>query len=153
MGQYRKAGFCRRIKTRKTSPARRLVRVMTATLIAAGVPFNLAIAADVSGTTQTPQRKTYDIPAGPLEATLNRFGREAGILLSFPSAITANRQSAGLRGEYDVPQAFGQILHGTGVASVQQANGGYTLVEVIDPGKVAARAVLQQPVIAGYGVV
>ncbi|SAL68043.1 TonB-dependent siderophore receptor [Caballeronia udeis] len=132
MGQYRKAGFCRRIKTKKAGPARRrLVRVMTATLIAAGVPFNPAMAADVGGATQTPQRRTYDIPPGPLETTLNRFGREAGILLSFPSAITANRQSAGLRGEYDVPQAFAQILHGTGITSVQQANGGYTLVEVV----------------------
>ncbi len=93
------------------------------------MPFGAACAADVPAATQTPSRKTYDIPAGPLEATLNRFGRETGLLLSFPAALTAGRHSGGLRGDYEVSQAFTQILQGTGLAAVRQANGSYTLVE------------------------
>jgi hypothetical protein len=37
----------------------------------------------------------YAIPAGPLEATLNRLGREAGLLIAFGSAATEGVRSGG----------------------------------------------------------
>ena len=60
----------------------------------------IAHAADAApGTPATfAARKTYDIPAGSLEAALNRFGREAGILLSFPTELTSGLQTKGLQG-------------------------------------------------------
>lgn len=78
-------------------------------------------------------RKTYDIPAGPLEATLNRFGREAGILLSYPSDLTAGLQSSGLVGTHSVAEAWPLLLKGTGLAAEERAGGGWSLVKRPEP--------------------
>ena len=83
-----------------------------------------ALAADLA-----PARTAWAIPAGPLEGALNRFGREAGILLSFPSAATAGLQSPGLNGTYGVADGLAALLQGSGLAAVAQANGGYVLVK------------------------
>ncbi|VVE89095.1 TonB-dependent siderophore receptor [Pandoraea bronchicola] len=76
--------------------------------------------------------RTYDIPAGALDTVLTRFGREAGILLTYAPALTAGRQSSGVQGRFDVPGAFGQLLAGTGLSASPQA-GGYTLVPLGAP--------------------
>jgi iron complex outermembrane recepter protein len=138
MGQYRKTGAATR--ARRASRAALCVRptatfarhIATAALISTGLPFNAALAAEPSANAraanESPARQSYDIPAGPLEGALNRFGRETGLLLSFPAALTAGRVSEGLHGDYAVPQAFERLLRGTGLGAVQQPNGGYTLV-------------------------
>lgn len=92
----------------------------------------VATAADAPASQPSPAR-AYDIPAGPLEGALNRFGREAGILLSFPPEIAAGLQSKGLRGQYGVPEALGALLQGTGLAAVAQGYGGYALVRRVEP--------------------
>src|SRR5262245_59894182 len=43
-------------------------------------------------------RKFYRIEAGALDAVLNRFGREAGILISFRPELTAGLRSPGVEG-------------------------------------------------------
>ena len=86
-------------------------------------------AADATQSTQSITRKTFDVAAGSLESALNQFGQQARIMLSYPSALTANRHSAGLRGEYDTQRGLTQLLRGTGVSAVEQTNGSYTLVE------------------------
>lgn len=63
-------------------------------------------------------RKTYDIPAGALEAALNRFGREAGILLSFPTELTNGLKTKGLQGSYNVQEALPLLLYGTDLIAV-----------------------------------
>ncbi|SIT47265.1 Iron complex outer membrane receptor protein [Paraburkholderia ribeironis] len=136
MGQYRKTGAGRGVL--RGRPAGHFARhIATAALISTGLPFNTALAAEPSAATRTaaeaPARKRYDIAAGPLEGVLNSFGREAGLLLSFPPALTAGRSSAGLHGEYDVQQALDHLLLGSGLAAQQQSNGGYTLVEQTTP--------------------
>ncbi|NHZ33445.1 TonB-dependent siderophore receptor [Massilia rubra] len=93
-------------------------------LVATAALPGAALAADAA-----PARQAYAIPAGPLEGALNRFGREAGILLSFPSATTAGLYSPGLNGSYAVADGLAQLLHGSGLAAVAQANGGYVLVK------------------------
>jgi iron complex outermembrane recepter protein len=57
----------------------------------------------------------YDIPADTLENALNRFGREAGILLSFPTELTAGLRSNGLRGSYTVQGGLDSLLAGSGL--------------------------------------
>lgn len=86
----------------------------------------LAQAAPAGAAAEAP-RKSYDIPAGPLEAALNRFGREAGILLSFTPEQTGGRHSGGLRGSYGTAAGLAALLQGTGLAAVAQPNGGYAL--------------------------
>lgn len=71
--------------------------------------------------------RAYDIPAGSLDTVLTRFGREAGILLTYAPALTEGRRSPGVQGRFDVPGAFGQLLAGTGLSALPQG-AGYTLV-------------------------
>ncbi|ATQ76834.1 hypothetical protein CR152_21650 [Massilia violaceinigra] len=93
-------------------------------LVAASILPGAALAAEGASA-----RKAYAIPAGPLEGALNRFGREAGILLSFPTASTAGLHSQGLNGSYGVPDGLAQLLQGSGLGAVAQANGGYVLAK------------------------
>jgi iron complex outermembrane receptor protein len=74
-----------------------------------------------------PAAKTYHIPAGPLTAALNRFGSEAGLLLSFSTGMTDGLRSPGLDGDHTVPEALAALLAGTGLQAQPLANGGYTL--------------------------
>lgn len=101
--------------------------------ISAPVLALMPLAAQAADAMPATAQKTYDIPAGPLEATLNRFGREAGILLSFPTDITAGLHSKGLRGSYSVAHAFPLLLQGTGLIAVAQTNGSYALVKRAEP--------------------
>ncbi|AOK31773.1 MULTISPECIES: TonB-dependent siderophore receptor [Burkholderia] len=80
--------------------------------------------------------RVYDIPAGPLEAALNRFGSEAGILLSFPGELVSGLHSPGLRGRVNTWSAFDRLLTGTGLVAVKQPGGGYTLEKL--PGAAAS---------------
>ena len=80
-------------------------------------------------------RTADNIPAGPLEGALNRYGREAGILLSYPTELTAGRHSQGLTGTHSVQEALPLLLAGTGLAAVAQPGGGWTLVKQDEPNK------------------
>ncbi|RFC37344.1 MAG: Fe(3+) dicitrate transport protein [Candidatus Nitrotoga sp. LAW] len=77
----------------------------------------------------------YNIPAGPLEGALNRYGREAGILLSYPTELTAGRHSQGLTGTHSVQEALPLLLADTGLTAVAQPGGGWTLVRQDEPSK------------------
>lgn len=73
------------------------------------------------------QARIYSIPPGSLEDTLNRFGREAGILLSFIPENTANQRSPGLQGSYSVEAGLASLLAGSGLQATRQSNGSYVL--------------------------
>ncbi|WP_431018805.1 TonB-dependent siderophore receptor [Burkholderia cepacia] len=82
---------------------------------------------DAAPAAQRAARRAFDIPAGPLEAALNRFGRDAGILLAFPAELTAGLTSGGVQGRFDVDGALDRLLAGTGLVALRQPGGGYTL--------------------------
>ncbi|MBO4123121.1 TonB-dependent receptor [Cupriavidus gilardii] len=71
--------------------------------------------------------RSYDIPAGTLEDALSRFGREAGIMLSFKPELTAGRTSGGLKGSYTVRRGLDTLLANSGLAAVEQSNGTYVV--------------------------
>lgn len=119
-------------QTYRNSPRLRRSVIAIGQALAAGLLLaaGSAYAAEAApASTQAAVRKAYDIPAGALEGALNRFGRESGILLSFPAALTAGLQSEGLRGSYSVQEALPLLLRGTGLAAVSQSNGSVTLVK------------------------
>lgn len=93
--------------------------------LAVALPWSPAAQAQESVTANA--GKTYDIPAGSLESALKRFGREAGILLTFPSEIVDGKSSPGLRGHYTTASALQALLRQTGLEAVPQAGGGYLL--------------------------
>lgn len=77
--------------------------------------------------------RNYSIPAGSLEGALTRFGREAGILLSFGSETTAGQRSAGLQGRHTVQSGLDTLLAGSGWRAVRQPNGSYLLARAEAP--------------------
>jgi iron complex outermembrane recepter protein len=89
----------------------------------------------------------YDIPAGPLQTVLNRFGRDAGILLAFTPGQTAHGQSAGLHGHYGVADGLRTILQGSQLAPAPQPDGSYLLVHSVAPATSTADADMALPTV------
>lgn len=85
-------------------------------------------------------RKTYAIPPGPLPDTLNRFGREADLLLSFPPALVEGLHSPGVSGNLSVSEAWPPLLRGTGLVAMEQPGGGWTLAKRTEPAAVGSPA-------------
>jgi iron complex outermembrane receptor protein/outer membrane receptor for ferric coprogen and ferric-rhodotorulic acid len=77
--------------------------------------------------------RVYDIAPGPLMTSLNRFAREAGVVLSFDAALTQGRQSSGLHGRFNIEQGFAQLLAGSGLQA-QRVGNDYVLVSQVDAG-------------------
>lgn len=86
----------------------------------------LAISLPAGAAEQQESRRQFAIPAGPLEPALNRFGEQAGVLLSFSPDLTASRTTHGLQGSYSTSEALAALLDGTGLRAVA-GDGGYTL--------------------------
>lgn len=70
---------------------------------------------------------SYDLPAGALDATLTGIARRAGRTLFIDPALVGGRQSAPVRGQLSVEQAFAQALAGSGLEVVSGAEGSYML--------------------------
>jgi len=132
-------------RSQHRAPRRRLFRIFTRSALACaighgalgGVTFMAVVAVSSFAMAQTAaaqgtatQLRSYSIPAGTLEDALNRFGREAGILLSFTSETTVGLRSNGLQGSYSVQGGLDVLLAGSGLRAIQQANGSYLLVTV-----------------------
>lgn len=60
-------------------------------------------------------RRSYQVPAGSLGATLTRFAGLAGVNLSVDPALVSGRDSAGLSGEFGVEEGFARLLRGSGL--------------------------------------
>lgn len=81
---------------------------------------------------QAGQARQYSIPAGSLNAVLNRFAEEAGVLLGAPGNLTSGKSSAGLNGRYGVQAGFAAVLARTGLEAFQQGDGSYGLRTAYD---------------------
>ncbi|MBU9480901.1 TonB-dependent siderophore receptor [Burkholderia multivorans] len=120
--------------TRRTivpaAPNRVVHRLAGAVLLSALLPLPALADADTDAAATAPRtsRRAFDVPAGPLEATLNRFGRDAGLLIAFPPELTAGLTSGGVHGRFDVDDALARVLAGTGLVALRQSGGGYTLM-------------------------
>lgn len=83
--------------------------------------------AQTAGAPAAAQAKAFNIPAGPLAASLNRFAEEAGVLLTASGDLTQGKTSPGLKGSHSVPAGFAALLAGTGLEAFRQANGSFGL--------------------------
>ncbi|TBV15008.1 TonB-dependent siderophore receptor [Stutzerimonas kirkiae] len=101
------------------------------------------------------QQQDFNIQAGALGDALNRFGQQAGILLSYPASLTDGRRSPGLQGQYGVDEGLARLLSGTGLQAVRQANGGYALALVealsLEATQISSRALSGRAVTEGTG--
>jgi outer membrane receptor for ferric coprogen and ferric-rhodotorulic acid len=95
-----------------SKPRRRLLSSapLTLTLLATTLlNTHLALADTVNVATQA-----YDIPAGPLGATLNQFAQQAGVAIVFQSQNLQGLNGPGLKGTYSVDAGFDRLLQGSG---------------------------------------
>lgn len=79
------------------------------------------------GTAAAAQSQPYAIPAGSLDSVLSRFLLQSGALLAVNPELTQNLHSHGVQGTLSVAAALAQLLAGTGLEAVPDANGGYVL--------------------------
>lgn len=70
---------------------------------------------------------SFNIPAGPLNAALDRFARAAGVNLSYDAASVQGVSTRGLNGSFSVQQGLVSLLAGTGFEAVPQPTGGFAL--------------------------
>ena len=86
-------------------------------------------AAAITTATQatTPATRHYNLPAGPLGASLAAFAGQAGLLLSFDPALTQGRQAPALQGRHSPQSGLTALLAGSGLQAEQQADGSFTL--------------------------
>jgi outer membrane receptor for ferric coprogen and ferric-rhodotorulic acid len=70
-----------------------------------------------------PSVQTYDIPAGSLSSTLNRFAQQAGVALVFQPEQLKGIESRGLQGSFGIQAAFDKLLRGSGYTVLAGPNG------------------------------
>jgi len=71
--------------------------------------------------------RDYDIQAGRLDAALSQYASEAGLTLVIDGRLTEGKTCAGLDGDYRVRDGLRELLAGSGLEAVRQANGSYRL--------------------------
>lgn len=112
---------------RPDRPFKPAIRSALLSLILIAVACPLAIAGEPAQL-DTLALRAYDIPAGPLGATLSSFAVDAGIALSFQPALTDGLSSPALIGRYSTQEAVNRLLAGSGLDMVRRSDGSYTLV-------------------------
>ncbi|WP_434597432.1 TonB-dependent receptor [Pseudomonas sp. R4-83] len=112
---------------RPDRPFNPAIRSALLSLVLIAVACPLALAGEPAQL-DTLALRAYDIPAGPLGATLSSFAVDAGIALSFQPALTDGLSSPALIGRYSTQEAVNRLLAGSGLDMVRRSDGSYTLV-------------------------
>lgn len=120
------------VRTRERQ-SHRVIRRKLLTSVVGRIVFGGAVAVPAATVpfaayAQAASARTYAIPAGTLEDNLSRFGRDAGIMLSFKPEIATGKQSSGLNGSYSARGGLDALLAGSGLTVVEQSNGSYQVV-------------------------
>ncbi|UVL68774.1 TonB-dependent siderophore receptor [Pseudomonas sp. B21-031] len=80
---------------------------------------------------QTRVEAAFDIPAGPLGAALTQFAEAAGVTVSFEPSYVQSLKSPGLHGRYSAEAGLRQLLAGSQLQVLRQANGSYSLLPMV----------------------
>ncbi|MGH8465537.1 MAG: STN domain-containing protein, partial [Pseudomonas sp.] len=97
-----------------------LAQSLRAVLFGAGLSF-----AAVPAHADDSVARSYQIAPMSLEAALNQFGRESGVLISFGSQVTQGLQSPGLQGQYSAQQALDILLQDSGLQARAEGDNAY----------------------------
>jgi len=89
---------------------------------------SLAFATASPAWAQTAARYHYDIPAGPLAASLNAVASTSGRSLTLDPGLVAGRMAPAVQADLTIEQAMGRVLAGTGLRWEATPNGTLTVV-------------------------
>lgn len=81
---------------------------------------------------QNTASRSYNLPAGPLAATLNQIASQASLTLAMDPALLAGKTSAPVQGTFEPTTALREALRGTGLQLQQSGAQTYTLVPVVE---------------------
>ena len=98
---------------------------------ATAAPFRhtlLALTIAFAGQVGLAHAEPYQLPAGPLAATLIQIASQAGVPLSIDPALTEGKRSAPVQGDLQAVDALNQALRGTGLQLQSNSAGVYSLV-------------------------
>ncbi|UTH38353.1 TonB-dependent siderophore receptor [Pseudomonas sp. KHPS1] len=88
----------------------------------------LALTIAFTGQVGLAHAEPYQLPAGPLAATLNQIASQAGVTLSIDPTLTEGKRSAPVEGDLQAVDALNQALRGTGLQLQSNGAGVYSLV-------------------------
>lgn len=74
--------------------------------------------------------QSFNIPAGDLTKALSEYSATAGVLLSFDSDLTHNKNTQGLKGQYTVKDGFTTLLKDSGLEIINNKKGELELRKV-----------------------
>lgn len=103
---------------------------LVTTVLLATATLALVPAAAGAQAQAVPVLRDYDLPAGPLGATLNRIAREAGLALTADAQLLEGRGGAAVHGRFSAPEALHRALAGSGLELRRTDAGSWTLVSV-----------------------
>ena len=81
--------------------------------------------------------QVLNLPASPLEQSLNRLAASTGVQIMFASAVVEGRQAPAVQGQLSAQQALQRLLDGSGLVA-RPADGGKTFVIEPAPGGAGA---------------
>lgn len=108
-----------------TMPVRRLRPLALA--IALLAPLAVPGAALVHAQENQRPLKHYDLPSGPLDASLTRIARQAGRVIVIDPQLVSNLKSSPVHGELTAEQALSRALAGSGLGLTVSDNGSFGL--------------------------
>lgn len=117
-----------------TPMARAACLAIATAAIAVSAPSALAQSA---GEPAAQAKRSFNVPAGPLDQALSRFGRQAGTQIAVNAELTAGLNSPGVSGSHTVDEALQLLLGGTGLQAVRDAGNEYTLRKPAQAGHAA----------------
>ncbi|EJO93927.1 TonB-dependent siderophore receptor [Ectopseudomonas mendocina DLHK] len=88
----------------------------------------LALTIALAGQVGLAHAEPYQLPAGPLAATLNQIASQAGVTLSIDPTLTEGKRSAPVEGDLQAVDALNHALRGTGLQLQSNGAGVYSLV-------------------------
>ncbi|MCA1323603.1 TonB-dependent siderophore receptor [Herbaspirillum sp. alder98] len=118
----------------RQAPVARSVRALSTTshvLMAGSLALAIGIATLPAAAQGAPagqaQQQRYDIPAGPLDQSLNQFAAQSRSLLVVDPEITRGKQGPALSGSYSHERALELLLSGSGLQAERRADGGIVI--------------------------
>ncbi|EIK42937.1 putative tonB-dependent receptor protein [Cellvibrio sp. BR] len=112
-----------------------IARILRATVLGISLACGSTAVAQVAPAESASIQKSYQIPAGTLPQSLNRFASEAGITLSFTPNLVEGKQAQELTGSFTPYAGLQTILRGSGLETVIKSDGSFSLQPAVPVGQ------------------